>query len=220
MVYAGLVGIDVINMSFFTDPWLFNCLDNPADSPEEHLEQQAIRVVTQRAIDFARGHGVTPVAALGNGHTDLGNPTLDQTSPDFPPGTARSGTVDNSCITVPTETRGVISISALGPSGYKADYSNYGIEQTDFSAPGGWFRDFFGLPQNRQVENLNLSPMPQALAEEALENPARSSCGTARAAPAPSTSTCRAPRWPRRTPPGWRRSSSAPTASVTTSAAG
>ena len=172
MVYAGLVGIDVINMSFFTDPWLFNCLDNPADSPEEQLEQQTIRVATQRAINFARGHGVTPVAALGNEHTDLGNPTLDETSPDFPPGTARSRTVDNSCITVPTETRGVISISALGPSGYKADYSNYGIEQTDFSAPGGWFRDFFGLPQNRQVENLNLSPMPQALAEEALENPA------------------------------------------------
>ena len=172
MVYAGLVGIDVINMSFFTDPWLFNCLDNPADSPEEQLEQQTIRIATQRAINFARGHGVTPVAALGNEHTDLGNPTLDETSPDFPPGTARSRTVDNSCITVPTETRGVISISALGPSGYKADYSNYGIEQTDYSAPGGWFRDFFGLPQNRQVENLNLSPMPQALAEEALENPA------------------------------------------------
>jgi subtilisin family serine protease len=172
IVYAGLVGIDVVNMSFFTDPWLFNCLNNPADSPEEQLEQLTVRVATQRAINFARGHGVTPVAALGNEHTDLGNPTLDETSPDFPPGTEKSRTVDNSCITVPTETRGVISISALGPSGYKADYSNYGIEQTDFSAPGGWFRDFFGLPQNRQPENLNLSPMPKALAEEALEDPA------------------------------------------------
>jgi lantibiotic leader peptide-processing serine protease len=172
MVYAGLVGIDVINMSFFTDPWLYNCLDNPADSPEEQLEQLTVRVATQRAINFARGHGVTPVAALGNEHTDLGNPTVDEISPDFPPDSERTRTVDNSCITVPTETRGVISISALGPSGYKADYSNYGIEQTDFSAPGGWFRDFFGLPQNRQPENLNLSPMPRALAEEALQDPA------------------------------------------------
>jgi len=172
MVYAGLVGIDVINMSFFTDPWLYNCLNNPADSPEEQLEQLTVRVATQRAINFARGHGVTPVAALGNEHTDLGNPTLDETSPDFPPDSERTRTVDNSCITVPTETRGVISISALGPSGYKADYSNYGIEQTDFSAPGGWFRDFFGLPQNRQPENMNLSPMPRALAEEALQDPA------------------------------------------------
>jgi lantibiotic leader peptide-processing serine protease len=172
MVYAGLVGIDVINMSYFTDPWLYNCLDNPADSPEEQAEQRTIRVATQRAINFARGHGVTPVAALGNQHTDLGNPTIDEISPDFPPGSERTREVDNSCITVPTETRGVISISSLGPSGFKADYSNYGIEQTDFSAPGGWFRDYFGMPQNRQVENLNLSPMPQALAEEALQDPA------------------------------------------------
>ena len=172
LVYAGLVGIDVVNMSFFIDPWLFNCLDNPADSPEAQAEQRTVRVATQRAVNFARAHKVTPIAALGNEHTDLGNPTFDDTSPDFPPGAAYPRDVDNSCITVPTETRGVISISALGPSGYKADYSNYGIEQTDFSAPGGWFRDYFGLPQNRQPENLNLSTMPQALAEEALQDPA------------------------------------------------
>jgi lantibiotic leader peptide-processing serine protease len=172
MVYAGLVGVDVINMSYFTDPWLYNCLDNPADSPEAQAEQRTIRVATQRAINFARSLGVTPIAALGNQHTDLGNPTEDLISPDFPPGSEYPRDVDNSCITVPAETRGVISISALGPSGYKADYSNYGIEQTDFSAPGGWFRDYFGTPQNRQPENLNLSPMPQALAEEALQDPA------------------------------------------------
>ena len=53
MVYAGLVEIDVINMSFFTDPWL-DCLDGPADSPEEQLEQLTVRVATQRAINFAR----------------------------------------------------------------------------------------------------------------------------------------------------------------------
>jgi subtilisin family serine protease len=125
MVYAGLVGIDVINMSFYTDPWLYNCLDNPADSPEAQAEQRTIRVVTQRAINFARAHGVTPVGALGNQNTDLGNPTEDDTSPDFPPGSAYPRDVDNSCITVPAETRGVISISALGPSHKKAHYSNW-----------------------------------------------------------------------------------------------
>ncbi len=172
LVYAGLVGIDVVNMSFYTDPWLYNCLNNPADSPEAQAEQRTVRVATQRAVNFARAHGVTPVAALGNEHTDLGHPTFDDTSPDFPPDSAYPRDVDNSCITVPTETRGVIAISALGPSGYKADYSNYGIEQTDFSAPGGWFRDFYGLPQNRQPENENLSAMPRALAEEELKDPA------------------------------------------------
>jgi lantibiotic leader peptide-processing serine protease len=135
IVYAGLVGIDVINLSFYIDPWLFNCLDNPADSPEAQAEQRTVRVATQRAIGFARDHGVTPIASMGNGHTDLGNPTEDLTSPDFPPGSEYPRTVDNSCITVPVETRGVLSISALGPSLRKADYSNYGIEQTDYSAP-------------------------------------------------------------------------------------
>jgi subtilisin family serine protease len=172
LVYAGLVGIDVVNMSFYIDPWLYNCLDNPADSPEARAEQRTVRVATQRAVNFARGHAVTPVAAMGNAHTDLGHPTADATSPDFPPGANYPRDVDNSCLTVPTETRGVISISALGPSFKKADYSNYGTEQTDFSAPGGFFRDYYGSDQYMQPENLNLSPMPQALAEEALKDPA------------------------------------------------
>ena len=137
-------------MSFFTDPWLYNCADNPADSPEEQLEQRTIIKATQRAADFARDHGVTLVAALGNEHTDLGNPTIDATSRDFPPGTEKVRTVDNTCLDVPAETRGVISVSALGPSGGKADYSNYGTEQTDFSAPGGYFRDSLGTPQYRE----------------------------------------------------------------------
>jgi lantibiotic leader peptide-processing serine protease len=169
MVYAGLIGVDVINMSYYTDPWLYNCLDNPADSPEAQLEQRTIRVATQRAANFARARGVTPISALGNEHTDLGNPTTDEISPDFPPGAAYPRDVDNSCITVPTETRGVLSISSLGPSHKKADYSNYGIEQTDFSAPGGYFRDYFGTDQYMQPENMILSPMPRALAEAALE---------------------------------------------------
>jgi len=106
------------------------------------------------------------VAALGNEHTDLGNPTIDSISPDFPPGTEKIRTVDNSCLDVPTETRGVISVSALGPSKGKADYSNYGTEQTDFSAPGGYFRDLLGTPQFRSIENLVLSAWPRNVALE------------------------------------------------------
>jgi subtilisin family serine protease len=169
MVYAGLVGIDVINMSFFTDPWLYNCLNNPADSPEAQAEQRTIRVVTQRAINFARAHGVTPVAALGNENTDIGHPTFDDTSPDFPPGAAYPRDVDNSCIIVPTETRGVISISALGQSLKKAHYSNFGIEQTDFSAPGGFSRDYFGTDQYNQPENRILSSYPLHVLQETGE---------------------------------------------------
>jgi len=164
LTYAGRNGIDVVNMSFYIDPWLFNCAANPADSAAEQAEQRTIIEATQRAVRFARRHGVTLVSALGNGHTDLGKPTVDATSPDYPVGTERTRQIDNSCLDMPTEAEGVVSVSALGPSGGKADYSNYGTEQTDFSAPGGYFRDFFGTPQHRVPENLILAPYPFVVA--------------------------------------------------------
>ena len=33
LTYAGDNGIDVVNMSFYIDPWLYNCAANPADNP-------------------------------------------------------------------------------------------------------------------------------------------------------------------------------------------
>jgi subtilisin family serine protease len=163
MEYAGDIGVDVINMSYFTDPWLFNCLDNPADSPAEQTEQRVIREATQRALNYATSHGVTAIAALGNEATDLGHPTVDDTSPDFPPGTAKHRDVTNACITVPTESNEVYSVSALGPSERKAYYSNYGTEQTNISAPGG---DAYDSPdQSFDVRGLVLAAYPKRLAE-------------------------------------------------------
>jgi lantibiotic leader peptide-processing serine protease len=174
MQYAADHGIDVVNMSFYTDPWLYNCgpdhpatdptTGEPVDSPDAQLEQQAIIDLTQRAVDYGRAHGVTFIAAAGNAATNLGNPTFDPTSPDYPPGTNYDRVVTNFCIDVPTETEGVISVSALGPSGAKADYSNYGREQINVSAPGGYFRDFFGTPRHRLPENEILGPYPEAIA--------------------------------------------------------
>jgi subtilisin family serine protease len=164
LVYAGDAGIDVVNMSFFIDPWLYNCANNPADSPAEQLEQRTIIAATQRALDYASARRVTLVAAAGNEHTDLGRPTFDDISPDYPPGNEKERTVDNSCLTMPAEGRGVIAVSSIGPSTAKADYSNYGVEQTDVAAPGGYFRDLLGTPQHRTVANLILSPFPKHVA--------------------------------------------------------
>jgi subtilisin family serine protease len=158
LTYAADNGIDVVNMSFFTDPWLYNCAANPSDSPAEQAQQQTIIAATQRALRFARRHDVTLVSALGNESTDLGNPTVDTISPDFPPGTERTRTVDNSCLTMPTEGVGVIGVSAIGPSGRKAWYSNYGLEQTDVSAPGGDALDFPGTSAYMAPENRILGP--------------------------------------------------------------
>jgi subtilisin family serine protease len=166
LTYAGDIGVDVVNMSFYVDPWLYNCPANAADSPAEQLEQRTIVAAVQRAIDYARARGVTPISALGNERTDLGSPTVDETSPDFPPGTEKSRMVDNSCLDVPAELDGVISASAVGPSRRKADYSNYGIEQTDVAAPGGWFRDGFGTPSFQTFANTILSTTPESVARD------------------------------------------------------
>jgi subtilisin family serine protease len=166
LTYAADIGVDVVNMSFYTDPWLYNCPNNPADSPEAQQEQRTIIAATQRAVIYARLHGVTLIAALGNEHTDLGNPTFDDTSPDYPPDAAYPRTVDNTCVDVPAETLGVTSVSAVGPSTRKAYFSNYGVEQTDVSAPGGDYRDFFGTPAYRTAGNLILAPYPESLAWE------------------------------------------------------
>jgi lantibiotic leader peptide-processing serine protease len=166
LIYAGDIGLDVVNMSFFTDPWLFNCPNDPTATPAEQIEQRTVIAATQLAVRYARNHGVTLVAALGNESIDLTRPTIDTTSPDFPPGTDRERQVDNSCLIMPTEARGVIGVSSLGPSGRLAYYSNHGIEQTDVSAPGGDRRDFFGTPQYMQPENRILSTYPRNVLEE------------------------------------------------------
>lgn len=162
LTYAGDLGVDVVNMSFYTDPWLYNCWNNPADTPAEKLEQRTIRVATQRAMNYAVNHGVAPFAAAGNEFTDLGNPTVDDTSPDFPPGASHPRDISNRCISVPTETNGVNVVSATGLSTRKSFYSNYGTEQTDVAAPGG---DTYDSPDGtRDVRLAVLAAYPTRLA--------------------------------------------------------
>ena len=120
ITYAGDIRLDVINMSFFVDDNAFQestefkCNSDPT--------QRAFRQSVERAIKYARGRGVVPVAALGNSDEDLGNPS----------------TADGAdCDVVPAETKGVIGVSALGSKSEKARYSNYGVPANDVAAPGG-----------------------------------------------------------------------------------
>jgi subtilisin family serine protease len=163
LTYAGDIGVDVVNMSYYVDPWLFNCLNHPADSPAEQAEQRVIRTAVQRAVNYAIGRNVTPVAAEGNGFTNLDHPKVDDSSPDFPPGSEKRRRISNACIDVPTETRGVLSVSATGPSTRKSYYSNFGLEQTVVAAPGG---DYYDSPDNTgDPRNLVLAAYPRRLAK-------------------------------------------------------
>jgi subtilisin family serine protease len=162
LTYGADIGLDVINMSFYIDPWLYNCTNNPADSPEQQLEQRTTIAAVNRALDYAYNHNVTLVNSLGNNHEDLGHPRPDASSPDYPIGAEYLRTIDNAtCLDMPVEGNHTVGVSALGPTGVKADYSNYGVEQISVSAPGGYFRDGLGTPTYRTNGNLILSSYPR-----------------------------------------------------------
>ena len=165
LTYAGDAGIDVVNMSFFVDPWLFNCPSNPADDPAAQAEQRTIITTMQRALRYARSHGVTLVAALGNSHFNYDDITslVDTISPDFPFQTVYDRPVQADCLDLPTMGDGVIGTISVGPSKTKADYSNWSATFGEVSAPGGWFRDGFGTPTFRTNENLILAPYPKSV---------------------------------------------------------
>lgn len=162
ITYAGDAGVDVVNMSFYIDPWLYACASNAADSPAQQAEQRTIIEATTRALNYAHRKGVSQVVSLGNQHSDLGSPQPDVSSPDYPSNSKYPRQIDNaSCLSLPVEGPHTIGVSAFGPSQAKADYSNYGIEQISVSAPGGYFRDYFGTPWHRTLENQILSTYPR-----------------------------------------------------------
>jgi len=170
LTYAADIGLDVVNMSFYVDPWLYNCLSRSdysagTVSDDELAQQRLTRQLMARALERAHGRGVTLVAAAGNGHTDLAAPQrVDESSPDHPAGAAHARTVSRDCLDLPAEGPHVISVSALGPSGVKADYSNYGLGKVELAAPGGYLRDQFGTPQYQVPANMVLSSYPLAVA--------------------------------------------------------
>ena len=126
-VWAGTHGFDVTNNSYFADPWLFNCKNDP--------EQRAIWEAERRAIKFAMGNGVAVVASAGNQADDLAHPTQDVTSPDDTTPVTRA--ITNACAVVPAEVPGVITVAADGNLELKSFYSSYGIGVVDLTAPGG-----------------------------------------------------------------------------------
>lgn len=162
LTYSGDIGINVVNMSYYIDPWLYNCPNNPADSEEARQAQRTTIEATQRALDYAHARGVTLVAAAGNGHSDLDRVAVDTTSPNFPAGAAYRRQVDNTCLSMPSDGNNVINVTAIGPSGRKSYYSDYGLLHADVAAPGGDSLDYYGTAQYQPTKNRILSTYPQA----------------------------------------------------------
>jgi subtilisin family serine protease len=126
-MWAGNHHVNVTNNSYFADPWLFNCRNDPT--------QRALWDAERRAIKFAQQKGVLVVAAEGNQADDLAHPTQDATSPDDTTPVLRD--IHNQCAVVPTEVPGVVGVTANGNLQLKSFYSSYGVGTADVVAPGG-----------------------------------------------------------------------------------
>jgi len=126
-MWAGTHHINITNNSYFADPWLFNCRNDPV--------QRAIWVAERKAIRFAQSQGTLVVAAEGNQADDLSHPTVDATSPDNTTPVTRD--ITNACAVVPVEVPGVVGVTATGNLREKSFYSSFGAATTDVAAPGG-----------------------------------------------------------------------------------
>jgi lantibiotic leader peptide-processing serine protease len=125
--HAGDVRLDVVNLSLFADPYLYFCANDAG--------QRAVLQDLHKAARYAQQRGVVIVAAAGNESDDLGHPTIDDISPDWPPDSAIVRKVRNNCRVLPAELPGVITVSASGVTTL-ASYSNIG-GPVDVTAPGG-----------------------------------------------------------------------------------
>lgn len=107
LVYAGDMKMDVASMS------LSGVLRH-ADGGN------AVWIVVQRAIQYARSMGVLPIAAMGNANWDLADGSFFR---DF--------------VVSPVEHAGVVGVTATGYYNQKSFYSSYGVGKADVTAPGG-----------------------------------------------------------------------------------
>ncbi|MGW3142280.1 S8 family peptidase [Streptomyces sp. NPDC001139] len=128
-VWAAEHGVDVTNNSYYTDPWYFNCTDDP--------DQKALVDAVTRASRYAERRGAVNVAAAGNENYDLSADTItDPVSPND--GTPSDRVIDpTKCFDIPTQLPGVVTVAATGAKGLKSSFSNYGLGVIDVAAPGG-----------------------------------------------------------------------------------
>jgi len=125
-VWAGMNRMDVTNNSYYIDPFMYWCEDQP--------DQLAAKEAVRRAVDFSTKRGVVHAAAAGNAATDLANNTADASSPND--STPVQRVINSGCEDIPAELDGVVTVSSLTQATNLSSFSNRGLGKIDVSAPG------------------------------------------------------------------------------------
>ncbi|GAB7107471.1 S8 family serine peptidase [Streptomyces phaeofaciens JCM 4814] len=149
-VFAADHGVEITNNSYYVDPWLYNCMDDP--------DQEAIVDAVNRAQLYAQKKGTLNLASAGNSNHDLDSDAIvDASSPDDT--TPYERTIDpHECFDVPTQLPGVVTVSATGVNNVKSYYSSYGKGVVDIAAPGG--DRLYQIPDTPSKNGRILSTMP------------------------------------------------------------
>ncbi|MFJ4470266.1 S8 family peptidase [Streptomyces sp. NPDC089424] len=149
-VFAADHGVEITNNSYYVDPWLYNCMDDP--------DQRAIVDAVNRAQLYAQKKGTLHLASAGNSNHDLDSDAIvDSSSPDD--STPVERTVDpHECFDVPTQLPGIVTVSATGVQNLKSYYSSYGEGVVDVAAPGG--DRLYQIPDTPSKNGRILSTMP------------------------------------------------------------
>jgi subtilisin family serine protease len=149
-MFAADHGVEITNNSYYVDPWLYNCMDDP--------DQRAIVDAVNRAQLYAQRKGTLHLASAGNSNHDLDSDAIvDDSSPDD--STPVTRTIDpHECFDVPTQLPGIVTVSATGVDKEKSYYSSYGKGVVDVAAPGGDGR--YQIPDTPSKNGRILSTMP------------------------------------------------------------
>lgn len=134
--------LDVLNMSFYVDPWMYACRGGaPGDSPEQADAQDVAIELVHRSLELAHDNGVTLVSAAGNQSLDMDEPGTDTSSPNYGDDPHdRPIDVDN-CESLPTTGPHVIGVSSIDEGGALSSFSNWtsdpSTDHVAVAAPGG-----------------------------------------------------------------------------------
>ncbi len=149
-MFAAEHSVEITNNSYYVDPWLYNCMDDP--------DQRAIVDAVNRAQLYAQKKGTLHVSSAGNSNHDLASDAIvDTTSPNDTTPVER--TIDpHECYDVPTQLPGIVTVSATGVQNLKSYYSTYGKGVVDVAAPGG--DRLYQIPDTPSKNGRILSTMP------------------------------------------------------------
>ncbi|MFD2765047.1 S8 family peptidase [Micromonospora eburnea] len=127
-MWAADHGFQLTNNSYYIDPWELNCRND--------ARQRPVWQAVQRAIRYSQSKGVLNIASAGNSNYDLAHKNTDTGSPNNGTPENREN-LTNACLDLPAEAPGVVTVSAVGPTGEKSYYSSYGQGVINVTAPGG-----------------------------------------------------------------------------------